>query len=175
MYPDLQYLVVCEVVEEHLASSGSVWKLEERLVVVRHWDLQARKVWIDRILQSDPAASPGTGPCKSVVALIKNVLKQVIKKIRWLNVLHQYGLAPLKPQGSKEEATTWYHVGDHIHIENLPWSKTLHHARLRCESKRSQSVEPIETGNRGKGRLDPTGGGKAARRKGGRHTLAVLA
>ena len=60
MYPDLHYLVVFEVVEEHLASNGSVW-LEERLVVVRHWDLQERrKVWIDRILQSDPAASPGT-------------------------------------------------------------------------------------------------------------------
>ena len=61
MYPDLQQLVAFEVVEEHFASNGSVWKLEERLVVVRHWDLQARrKVWIDRILQSDPAASPET-------------------------------------------------------------------------------------------------------------------
>ena len=61
MYPDLQYLVVFEVVEEHLASNGSVLKLEERLVVVRHWDLQVRrKVRIDRILQSDLAASQGT-------------------------------------------------------------------------------------------------------------------
>ena len=61
MHPDLQYPVVLEVVEEYPAFNGSVWKLEERLVVVHLWDLQVRrKVWIDRILQSDPQANPRT-------------------------------------------------------------------------------------------------------------------
>ena len=50
----------------------------------------------------------------------------------------------------------------------------LHHARLRCESKITQSAKPIETGNRGKGRLDPPGGENTGRRGSGHHTLAVL-
>ena len=54
-----------------------------------------------------------------------------------------------------------YHTSDHIHIEDPSWSKMLRHARLRCESKRAQSEEPIETGNRKKRRLDPSGGEKA--------------
>ena len=63
MHPNLQYPVVLEVVEEHPANNGNVWKLGERLVVVHLWDLQVkRKVWIDRILQKDSQASPGHGP-----------------------------------------------------------------------------------------------------------------
>ena len=63
MYPDLQYHVVLEVVEEHPASNGRVWELEERLLDVRRWDLQGRrKGWIDQILQSDPLANLGTWP-----------------------------------------------------------------------------------------------------------------
>ena len=66
-------------------------------------------------------------------------------------------------------------MGTHIHQENLPWSKMLNHAKQRRESNTTQSVEHIETGNRGKGRLDPPGGEKAVRRGCGHHTLAVLA
>ena len=59
--PTLQYSLVLEVVEEHPASNGSVWEQEKRLVVVHLWDLhERRKVWIDRTLQSDPLANPGT-------------------------------------------------------------------------------------------------------------------
>ena len=61
MYPDLEYHAVLEVVDEHPASNGSVWKLEERLLDVRCWDPQGRrKGWIDQIFQSDPLANPGT-------------------------------------------------------------------------------------------------------------------
>ena len=60
-------------VEEYTVSNGKVWRLEERLVVVRRWEAQEReKVWIDQILSKD------VGPtCKHVAALIGNVLKQV--------------------------------------------------------------------------------------------------
>ena len=50
----------------------------------------------------------------------------------------------------------------------------LHHARLYSEYKKMQGVELIETGKSGERRLDPPGGEKAGRRKGGHHTLAVL-
>ena len=66
-------------------------------------------------------------------------------------------------------------MGADIDQENLPWSKVLNHAKQRRESKITQSVKPIETGNRGKGRLDTPGGKKARRRKGGHHTLTLLA
>ena len=36
----------------------------------------------------------------------------------------------------------------HIQNLNFPWSKTLHHAQLRIETKKAPSVDPIETGNR---------------------------
>ena len=61
MHPNPQYPVVLEVVEEHPASNGNVWKLGKRLLVVQLRDPKVRrKVWIDRILQSDPQANPGT-------------------------------------------------------------------------------------------------------------------
>ena len=50
------------VLEEHSVSNGNVWKLEDRLVVDRRWELQERvKVWNDQILQTDPQATPKTG------------------------------------------------------------------------------------------------------------------
>ena len=61
MYPDLQYFVVLEVVEEHPAFNWSVWNLEERLLDVRRWDPHGRmKGWIDQILQVEPQATQGT-------------------------------------------------------------------------------------------------------------------
>ena len=49
------------VVEEYSVSNGNVWRLEERLVVVRRWELQEReKVWIDQILHKGPQANPRT-------------------------------------------------------------------------------------------------------------------
>ena len=57
----------------------------ERLPVVRRVDLHGKmKGWIGRILQVEPSATQGTRA--------------------WLNLLQQYGLAPVKPWGSKEEA-----------------------------------------------------------------------
>ena len=61
MCPDLQCDVELEMVGEYPASNGSVWKLEERLVVVRGWGLQVRrKIWNDQNLQTDPQATPRT-------------------------------------------------------------------------------------------------------------------
>ena len=77
--------------------------------------------------------------------------------------------------GQKRKDKTMHRMGAHIHKENPPWSKVLRHARLLCESKREQCIEPIEEGSRRKRRLDPPGGKKARKRKGGHHTLAELA
>ena len=68
-----------------------------------------------------------------------------------------------------------YRMGAHIHHVNFSWSKMLHHAKQRSESKITQIVKPIETGNLGKGSLDPPGGEKAGRRGSGHHTLTLLA
>ena len=62
--------------------------------------------------------------------------------LRWLNLLHQNGLAPLKPQGSKEEAR-----------HGIAWAPTFI-KRIFPGARRyimhnysaSQRVEPIETG-----------------------------
>ena len=90
------------------------------------------------------------GPtCKQVVALIGNILKQV-RSISFADWCTNMDWFALKPQGSKRRDTTMLRTCAHIHKKNLPWSKMLHHARLRCESKLIQSVEPIETANRGK-------------------------
>ena len=61
MHLDLKHPVELVVVEVHPASNGNVWKLEERFVVVRRWDLQEKKkVWIDRMLQWSQQANPRT-------------------------------------------------------------------------------------------------------------------
>ena len=65
----------------------------------------------------------------------------------------------------KREDKIMHRMGAHLHQENLPSSKMLNQAQQRRESKKTQSVEPIETGNRGKGRLDTPGGEKARRRR----------
>ena len=48
-------------------------------------------------------------------------------------------------------------------------------ARSGSESKKAQNVGPIGKGNRGKRGLDPPGGEKVEKRKGGHHTVAELA
>ena len=61
MYPNLQYLAVHEVVEEHRASNGNAGELEECLQDVRHGDLHGKvKDWMDQILQLEPPAIRGT-------------------------------------------------------------------------------------------------------------------
>ena len=62
-----------------------------------------------------------------------------------------------------------HRMGAHIHKDNPPWSKVLRHARLLCESKREQCIEPIEEGSRRKRRLDP-----AAKRRGGEKAAITL-
>ena len=60
------------------------------------------------------------GPtCKHVAALIGNVLKaSQIDIHRWLNLMHQYGLAPLKPQGSKKRYDMVSHGRPHSNRES---------------------------------------------------------
>ena len=63
MHLDLKHPVVHVVVAVHPASNGNVWKLEERFVVVRRWDLQERrKVWIDRSCKGVNKPIQGHGP-----------------------------------------------------------------------------------------------------------------
>ena len=60
MYPDLQYLAVPEVVEEHHASNGSAGELEECFQDDRHWDLHGkRKGRIVHILEVEQPATQG--------------------------------------------------------------------------------------------------------------------
>ena len=70
---------------------------------------------------------------------------------------------------------TNHNMGVHIQIENSPRDKMQHFAQSGNGTKSAECVEPIDKGNHGKGRLDPPGGRNAGRRKGGHHTVAVLA
>ena len=105
--------------------------------------------------------------CLQVVPMSLNLLLNPIARFKWIGFAGAIG--------QKRRGKTMYRMGAHVHMENPPWSKTPHHTRLRCESKREQRVEPIEMGSCGKRRIDPPRGGKAAKRKGGHHTVAVLA
>ena len=110
--------------------------------------------------------SKDMGPtCKQVVALIRSILEPFITNVDWLHRNHR---------AEKRRQDCVSHGRPHSQRESS-WSKMLNHAKQRCESKITQSVEPIETGNRGKRRLDPPGGEKAERRGSGRHTMTLLA
>ena len=63
-------------------------------------------------------------------------------------------------------------MGAHIHQENLPWGRMVIHAKQHRESKRTQSVGPIETKKPQKKAPRP-----ARQRKSGEasHTLGLLA
>ena len=91
-----QGIDIPEVVEEHPASNGSVWKLEERLLDVRRWDLQERtKGWIGQILQSDPLANPGHGPHMWARGGLdrERLEPSRVDILRWLIFLHLFRLA----------------------------------------------------------------------------------
>ena len=96
------------MVEEHLVSNGSVQKLEERLVVVRHRDLQERDEGLDGSnlgIRSTGQSKDMEPTCTHVVALAwERYEASQIDILHCLILLSQYGLAPLKQQGSKEEA-----------------------------------------------------------------------
>ena len=68
------------VLEEHCVSNGDVWKLDERLVVDRLWELQEKSEGLERsnLANGSTGQSKDVGPtCKHVAALIGNVLEQV--------------------------------------------------------------------------------------------------
>ena len=116
--------------------------------------------------------SKDMGPtCKQVVALIGNILEQVMSMsfAGWVSCTNMDWLRSQRAEKRRQDSAS--HGRPHSSRE----SSLEQDAALRRESKITHSVEPIETGNRGKRRLDTPGGGKAVRRKGGHHTLAVLA
>ena len=63
--------------------------------------------------------------------------------------------------------------GRRIRSGDLSWGKVLRPVRSGSEPEKAQIVKPIRNGNRGKIGLDPPGGEKAVRRRGGHHTLAA--
>ena len=72
-----------------------------------------------------------------------------------LHLLHQYGLALPKPQGSKEKTRRGYRAGDRIRSRDLLWSKVLILLRSSSEPERAQIARPIGKGNREKNGLRP--------------------
>ena len=153
-----------------------MWKLEERLVVGRRWELQEKaKIWNDRNLQEGSTSqSKDMGPtCQQAVALTKNILKQV-RSISF---------------------------ADWVHCTNMDWLHRSHRAEkkrhdntshVRTNSKREPSLEKdaasctmtlrvkdnTTTHRNGKPRKKAPRHAKRQkerRRKSGHHTLAFLA
>ena len=140
-----------------------MWKLEKHRVVVRRWEPQEKaKIWKIESCKEDLQANPRTwGPtCQHVVALIGNILEEVMSMsfADWVSC-------------TKKD---WMHrMGAHIHQENLPWNKMLHHAKQHCETNntkcrthrngkpRKKAPRPAKRRESGEARVRPSHIGRA--------------
>ena len=172
------FTISAAVLEERPVSSGNVQKLEEHLFVVRRWELQeTAKIWErSNLAKGSTSQSKDMVPtCKQVATLIENELKQKGQHLSLIQFPAPITIGSAETTGKKRESKIMHRMGHHIYHDNFSWSKILHPATQRRESKRARSEEPNETENSGKGRLDPPSGEKAVRRGSGRQTLTLLA
>ena len=123
------------------------------------------------LAKGSTSLSKDMGPtCKQVVALIRSILGQVmsVSFADWVSCTHMDWLHR-SHRSEKRRQDRGSHGRPHSSRE-CSCSKMLRHAKQHCESNRTQSVGPIDTGRRRRRRLDPPGGEKAERRKGSNHT-----